>query len=102
MSNWLKGNLNYLLWLEHSLLVVEAKNDDLTRGFTQLAVEIIALAKAKDQDKLYGAITIGDAWRFGILDRTEKHITQDIALYRVPDDLDVLVRSLIGMIQNVE
>lgn len=101
VNNWLKGTLDYLLWLENNLLVVEAKNDDLTRGFTQLAVEMIALAEAKNQDNLYGAVTIGDAWRFGILDRTQKRITQDIALYRVPDDLDMLVRSLIGIIENV-
>jgi hypothetical protein len=100
VNNWLKGNLDYLLWLENNLLVIEAKNDDLTRGFTQLAVEMIALAESKNQDILYGAVTIGDAWRFGILSRTQKLITQDIALYRVPDDLDVLVRSLIGIITN--
>ncbi|WNZ21642.1 hypothetical protein HJG54_01315 [Leptolyngbya sp. NK1-12] len=99
VNNWLRGNLDYLLWLKNSLLVVEAKNDDLTRGFTQLAVEMIALAEAKGQHSLYGAVTIGDAWRFGLLDRTQKRITQDIALYRVPDDLEELVRSLIGMIE---
>jgi hypothetical protein len=100
VSNWLKGNLDYLLWRENSLLVVEAKNDDLTKGFTQLAVEMIALVEAKNQDTLYGAVTIGDAWRFGILDRTQKQITQDIALYRVSDDLETLMRSLIGIVEN--
>jgi hypothetical protein len=59
VNNWLKGNLNYLLSLESSVLVVEAKNDDLTRGFTQLAVEMIALAQVEDQEVLYGAVTIG-------------------------------------------
>ncbi|QYO64611.1 hypothetical protein [Leptolyngbya sp. 7M] len=64
-----------------------------------MAVEMIALVEAKGQDILYGAVTIGDAWRFSILDRTQKRITQDIALYRVPDDLEELVRSMIGMIE---
>ncbi len=51
---------------ENILVVVEAKNDDLSRGFTQLAAELRALAQAEDQDILYGgAVTIGDAWRFG-------------------------------------
>ncbi len=67
--------------------------------FQQLAVEMIALVEAKDQDSLYGAVTIGNAWRFGRLDRTQKRITQDIALYRVPDDLEELMRSMIGMIE---
>ena len=100
VNNWLKGNLDYLLRLESSLLVVEAKNDDLTRGFTQLAVEMIALAQLEDQDVLYGAVTIGDAWRFGRLDSKQQQITQDIALYRVPDDLDNLMQVLVGIVER--
>ncbi len=100
LNNWLKGNLDYLLRLESSLLVVEAKNDDLTRGFTQLAVEMIALAQLEDQDVLYGAVTIGDAWRFGRLDSKQQQITQDIALYRVPDDLDDLMQVLVGIVER--
>lgn len=36
VNDWLKGTLDYLLQRDTALLVVEAKNDDLTRGFTQL------------------------------------------------------------------
>jgi len=74
VNNWLKGNLDYLLYLEIKLLVIEAKNDELSRGFTQLAVELIALAQSEEQNVLYGAVTIGEAWRFGRLDATEKTI----------------------------
>ncbi|MEI6441839.1 MAG: hypothetical protein WCO29_01595 [Nostocales cyanobacterium ELA583] len=45
VNNWLKGNLDYLLRSQQSLLVIEAKNDDLSRGFTQFAVELIALQR---------------------------------------------------------
>jgi hypothetical protein len=100
VNPWLKGNLDYLLRGENALLVVEAKNDDLSRGFTQLAVELIALAQAKDQEMLYGAVTIGDAWRFGQLDARQTLITQDIDLYRVPNDLAELTQILIGIITN--
>ena len=68
LNNWLKGNLDYLLRAENSLLVIEAKNDDLTRGFTQLAVELIALAVVEEQDVFYGAVTIGNACNFGKLE----------------------------------
>jgi hypothetical protein len=98
VNNWLKGNLDYLLRRERKLLVIEAKNDDLSRGFTQLAVELIALAQSEEQNILYGAVTIGDAWRFGRLDATEKTIAQDITLYRVPDDLEQLTQILIEII----
>ena len=57
---------------------MEAKNDDLTRGFTQLAVEMIALAQVKAQSIFYDAVIIGDAWRFGQLDARKQHIAQDI------------------------
>ncbi|MDY6781074.1 MAG: hypothetical protein SW833_00700 [Cyanobacteriota bacterium] len=100
VNNWLKGNLDYLLRQEHNLLVVEAKNDDLTRGFTQLAVELIALAQAEEKEVLYGAVTIGNVWNFGKLDFKELKIWQDIALYRVPDDLEQLTRILIGIIAS--
>ncbi len=72
VSNILKGNLDYLLQLKNQFLVIEAKNDDLTRGFTQLAVELIALSQVEEQDIYYGAVTIGDVWRFGKLDRIQQ------------------------------
>jgi hypothetical protein len=83
---------------EKSLLVVEAKKDDLTRGFTQLAVEMIALAQVEESNILYGAITIGDAWRFGKLEVSESRIIQDITLYRVPDDLEQLTKIMMGIL----
>ena len=102
VSNILKGNLDYLLQLKNQFLVIEAKNDDLTRGFTQLAVELIALSQVEEQDIYYGAVTIGDVWRFGKLDRIQQVITQDIKLFRVPDDLDDLAKVIVGILQGVE
>jgi len=101
VNNWLKGNLDYLLRNETGLIVVEAKNDDLTRGFTQLAVEMIALAQSEELSFLYGAVTIGDAWRFGKLEARERSISLDIALYRVPDDLQQLTQILLGILAGV-
>jgi hypothetical protein len=105
VSSQLKGNLDYLLRniktdeKSKNFLVIEAKNDDLSRGFTQLSAELIALAIAEEQDILYGAVTVGDTWRFGLLEQQPLHITQDITLYRVPDDLDILMQILIGIIE---
>jgi hypothetical protein len=64
VSNWLKGNLDYLIRTpkaNRSLLVIEAKRDDLDRGFVQMAVELIALSKIQTQPRFYGAVTIGEA-----------------------------------------
>ncbi|MBC6420523.1 MAG: hypothetical protein GDA43_02440 [Hormoscilla sp. SP5CHS1] len=43
VNDRLKGDLDYYLYTRSIILVVEAKNADLSRGFTQLAVELIAL-----------------------------------------------------------
>ncbi|NMG05338.1 hypothetical protein [Brasilonema sp. UFV-L1] len=99
VNNWLKGNLDYFLKLHPGLLVVEAKNDDLTRGFTQLAVELIAISEVEEGDVFYGAVTIGDAWRFGRLEKTKQQIFQDISLYRIPDDLEDLMKILVGILE---
>ena len=43
VNNQLKGYLDYLLQNDQTFLVIEAKNEDLERGFVQLAIELIAL-----------------------------------------------------------
>ncbi|MEM9218604.1 MAG: hypothetical protein AAGD25_30215 [Cyanobacteria bacterium P01_F01_bin.150] len=100
VSDRLKGTLDYLLRASSSFAVVEAKRDDLSRGFTQLAVELIALAEAEDQDVVYGAITIGEAWRFGRLDNAKRQISQDLTLYKAPDELEQLLQILVGIMQQ--
>jgi len=101
VNNWLKGNLDYLLISQESLLVIEAKNDDLTRGFTQLAVELIALSEIQDNHSIfYGVVTTGEIWRFGKLDVNLKQIIQDLTLFRVPEDLDDLGKILVAILQS--
>jgi hypothetical protein len=100
VNQWLKGNLDYLLRSPQSLIVVEAKRDDLTRGFTQLATELIALAQSQDEKILYGAVTIGDAWRFGKLDVEQKQIIQDIPLFTIPDQLEQLLQIISGILET--
>jgi hypothetical protein len=97
----LQGNLDYLIRANHSLVVVEAKRDDMTRGFTQLAVEMIALSMLDDAPNvIYGAVTIGHVWMFGVLDAATQTITQDIAAYAVPDDLEQLIKILVGILEE--
>lgn len=102
VNKQLKGKIDYYIQRQHNFLVIEAKNDDLGRGFTQLAVELIALDKWREPDDklLYGSISIGDVWRFAILDRLTKVITQDINSYSVPTDLEELLRILIAILEG--
>jgi hypothetical protein len=100
VNNWLKGSLDYLLRLSGSMVVIEAKKDDLTRGFTQLAAEMIALAQARELATVYGVVTIGDVWRFGRLDTEQRIITQDTKLFTIPDDLSSILGILIRILTN--
>ena len=100
INEQLQGNLDYLLQSTHSLVVVEAKRDDLTRGFTQLAVELIALAMLEDApETLYGAVTIGDVWVFGLLERSTRMVTRDMVSYTLLGDVEDLVRILVGILE---
>ena len=104
VDSQLKGTLDYLLRAPRGeMLVVEAKQGDLQRGFNQLAVELIALdrwlvGEEVEPDRLWGAVSMGDIWRFGFLDRREKSLTQDLHHYGVPEDLERLVGILVAIL----
>jgi hypothetical protein len=99
VNNWLKGTLDYYF---QDLLIIEAKKDNLDKGFTQLAVELIALDQWTNSDTpiLYGSVTTGNDWRFGEFHRQERKIIQDLKLYRVPEELEILVSILIGLVND--
>jgi hypothetical protein len=103
VNQFLRGDLDYFLQSQHQILVVEAKQADLTRGFTQLAVELIALDSWVESDEpvLYGAVTTGDIWQFGSFQRVSRVVTQDLMLYRVPTDLDILMQILVGILSPI-
>ncbi len=97
----LKGTLDYFLRAAHNLLVVEAKQGDLQKGFKQLAVELVALdrwAEDSPEARFYGAVSTGDGWKFGYVERAEKRIVEDWNVYNVPmyvgDVLGILVALL--------
>lgn len=102
VSEQLKGSLDYYLHTQQNLLVIEAKNADLARGFTQLAVELIALDQwtTSNEFLLYGTVSTGDVWQFGVLNREQKQVQQDLNLYRVPADLNELFSSLVAILNN--
>ena len=100
VSDQLKGSLDYLLQHQQTFLVIEAENQDLERGFVQLAIELIALDRwiESDQPVLQGAISTGNIWQFGQFNRQSCGVTQDLDLYRVPADLEDLLRILVKIL----
>jgi hypothetical protein len=103
VNQYLKGELDYYLRSVSQLLVVEAKQSDLTHGFVQLAAEMIALDQWTDLPMpiLYGAVTTGESWVFGAFDRRARSVTEDLKIYRVPEDLEQLVSILAGILTVV-
>jgi hypothetical protein len=101
-NNQLKGSLDYFLRNHQNLIVVEAKNADLTRGFTQLAVEMITIDLANENSDLtiYGAVTTGREWHFGKLNRSTKTISQSIDSFTVPSNLEEIIRILVGILEG--
>ncbi|WP_417914027.1 hypothetical protein [Candidatus Electronema sp. JM] len=102
VNEQLKGNIDYLIRSKQEFIVIEAKNADMEKGFTQLAVELIALEKYFEdipQDVLYGAVTVGNIWQFGSLEREKKIIAKDIDVLRIPSDMELLFRILIGILE---
>ncbi len=98
----LKGTLDYLLQSQQNFLIVEAKQGDLEHGFVQLAVELIALDKwlNNDTEVIYGAVSTGQIWRFGLLERKTQLIIQDLSLFRIPEDVEELLQVMIGILTN--
>lgn len=98
VTEQLQGYLDYLLRTQSEILVIEAKREDLTYGFTQLAAEMIALdqwEKTSAESTLLGAVTTGSIWKFGRLNRATKHIEEGLDSYRVPEDIEPLMRILV-------
>jgi hypothetical protein len=106
VSDILKGVFDYYLQDRSGagLLVIEAKQFDLRRGFTQLAVELIALDQwtRSQAPVLYGVVTTGDRWKFGSFDRAARVVTQSTLEYTVKDlaELTDVVRILIGILEE--
>ncbi|MEH2001827.1 MAG: hypothetical protein V7L00_24365 [Nostoc sp.] len=100
VNDYLKGTLDYYIAAPQNLLVIKAKQSDLVRGFTQLAIELIALDQwtQSTSELLYGAVTTGEDWRFGVYHRANRQVTQDQKRYQVPEDLLVLIKILIGIL----
>jgi hypothetical protein len=108
VNQWLKGSLDYFLSNnEHNMIVIEAKNADMSRGFVQMAVELIALQLWLSRDRefdrpLFGAVTTGDAWQFGQYHPGDRTILQDVNLYTVPHQLTDVAAILKGILSSRE
>ena len=101
VNDKLGGTIDYLFRSPQNLIVIEAKKGDLERGFNQLAAEMIAMdmyEESSAMQKIYGAVTIGEVWRFAVLEREEKRLLKDVHTFRFPEDVSEIFSILSGML----
>ena len=97
----LSGSLDYLLKNRQEIIIIEAKRKDIDSGFNQLAAQLIAMDNYEDNasiDTVYGAITLGDVWKFALLNRATKTIKKDIYSYTIPHNTDEIFAILMGIL----
>jgi hypothetical protein len=102
VNQWLKGSFDYFVRTQTALVVIEAKQSDLTHGFVQLAAELIALDAKTDSivPVLGGAVTSGDLWKFGTFHRQDRKVFEDRNLYQMPRDLETILQMLVALAQG--
>jgi hypothetical protein len=105
VNDRLSGVIDYLFRSEQQLIVIEAKKGDLEKGFNQLAAEMIAVDVFNENDSpavIYGAVSIGEVWRFAVLERAVKRIVKDVHTFRFPEDLEDIFAILKGILNKIE
>ena len=50
------------------------------------------------QTQIFGVVTAGPIWQFGLLERGQKRVTQDSETYSLPRDLESVVEILAGLL----
>ena len=100
ISPHLTGVVDYWLEAETTLLIVEAKESDLVRGFKQLIPELIASRHWKQHGPvLFGGVTDGERWQFATLVRQHNLIQQTQQIYRLAD-LETLIGTLVAIVKK--
>jgi len=81
-------------------MLVEAKNEDMKRGYGQCIAEMLAAQRFKEQEgkpfaKIYGAVTIGNIWKFIELEnKTARTDSEDYSLKNFGKVIGILLRLL--------
>lgn len=79
------------------MMLVEAKNEDLKRGYGQCIAEMIAAQRfnareGSETPQVYGVVTIGELWRFLILEGDIAHIdSRSYHIDRLPKIMGILL-----------
>jgi hypothetical protein len=79
------------------LVVVEAKNEDMKKGYAQCIAEMIAAQRFNEREgttieRIYGVVTIGELWRFMELEGTNVRLdARNYHIDRLPKIMGILL-----------
>jgi len=104
-SQGLTGVCDYIITLSPEqmfvkapvIMLVEAKNEDLKRGYGQCIAEMIAAQtfnarEGSESLQIYGVVTIGELWRFLVLEGTNARIdSRSYHIDRLPKIMGILL-----------
>ena len=68
-----------------------------------MTAELITLDKYEEDESIkviYGGVTLGDIWKFAILDRQSKHMGRNITIQTIPSDTEEIFSILIGIMNS--
>ena len=98
--DWLLGRTPEQLTVEAPVVaIVEAKNENIRQGVAQCLAELVAArtfneTRGHSVEKVYGAVTTGDLWRF--LQLSDKGAEVDLSQYHI-QNLDRILGVLLAM-----
>ncbi|HLJ56450.1 MAG TPA: hypothetical protein VKT77_15535 [Chthonomonadaceae bacterium] len=81
------------------LMVAEAKNEDMKRGYAQCGAEMIAAQRFNERDgttidRIYGVVTIGELWRFMELEGSTVRLdSRSYHIDRLPKIMGILLHA---------
>lgn len=52
----------------------------------------------EEEPELVEAVSTGKIWQLGVLHRQQKLVMQELTCYRVPTDLELLMRILVAVL----
>lgn len=88
------------------LMVAEAKNEDIKKGYAQCMAEMIAAQRFNEREgtpkkRLYGVVTIGELWRFMELEGTTVRLdSRSYHIDRLPKIMGILLHLTTSTAEN--
>ncbi|MEM7132335.1 MAG: hypothetical protein AAF702_38890 [Chloroflexota bacterium] len=100
-SKDISGTVDYWITSKCTLLVVEAKDQDINRGLGQLSAQLIATVEQPDVSAPpYGIVTDGDRWRFATIDEPNKTIIAEQNIYAIPIQLKEVFQRVYALLDG--